>query len=389
MLGFNCFFLLHSEFFSLYKKTMKNFPTLYHKGKNGELRQWRTWADQDFVYTQHGLVGGAIQESCKKCMPKNVGKKNATTCETQAMVEAESLHKFKLTRKYSLTPEEAQTPLMLPMLAHKYDPKKHIGAFYCQPKLDGVRCIARWVNDKVVLFSRQGKIYDVKHISDELEKFLGKDDVFDGELYIHGMQLQSQISLVKKPQPESAKIEYWVYDMPVVKGDDSLGFSTRNLALNDALNGYYINLGRDRDLSKIIQVVTFHIPDSRSASDVLPKFVSQGFEGAILRGPQSEYLWGYRSNELLKVKAFQDSEFKIVDIVEGEGKMEGHAIFVCQNDLNDRTFKCVPKMTMEQRSEIWNDRETYIGNFVTVSYFDRTEDQVPRFPVAIAVRNYE
>lgn len=368
---------------------MKNFPTLYHKGKNGELRQWRTWADQDFVYTQHGLVGGAIQESCKKCMPKNVGKKNATTCETQAMVEAESLHKFKLTRKYSLTPEEAQTPLMLPMLAHKYDPKKHIGAFYCQPKLDGVRCIARWVNDKVVLFSRQGKIYDVKHISDELEKFLGKDDVFDGELYIHGMQLQSQISLVKKPQPESAKIEYWVYDMPVVKGDDSLGFSTRNLALNDALNGYYINLGRDRDLSKIIQVVTFHIPDSRSASDVLPKFVSQGFEGAILRGPQSEYLWGYRSNELLKVKAFQDSEFKIVDIVEGEGKMEGHAIFVCQNDLNDRTFKCVPKMTMEQRSEIWNDRETYIGNFVTVSYFDRTEDQVPRFPVAIAVRNYE
>ena len=380
---------------------MKNFPTLYHKGKNGELRQWRTWADQDFVYTQHGLVGGAIQESCKKCMPKNVGKKNATTCETQAMVEAESLHKFKLTRKYSLTPEEAQIPLMLPMLAHKFDKKKHTGQYFVQPKLDGVRCIARWVNDKVVLFSRQGKIYDVKHISDELEKFLGKDDVFDGELYIHGMQLQSQISLVKKSQPDSLKINYWVYDMPIVDSDDSLGFNQRQQALNKIFNSYYEQFSnatpeeiatRKPQLDariNIVEVETFLLENLNDVNYYLEKFVAEGFEGAILRGINSQYLWGYRSDELLKVKTFQDAEFEIVDIIEGEGKMTGCAIFVCKNNVNDLTFKAVPKMTMEDRAKIWNNRVDYVRKFITVKYFDRTEDLIPRFPVALCVRDYE
>lgn len=380
---------------------MTQFTTLYHKGKNGELRQWRTWADGDCLYTEHGMVGGALQESRKKCVAKNVGKKNATTPETQAIAEAQSLHTFKLERKYSLTPEEAQIPLMLPMLAHKFDKKKHTGQYFIQPKLDGVRCVARWEEDKVVLYSRQGKIYDVKHISDELEKVLGKNDVFDGELYIHGLQLQSQISLVKKPQPDSLKIKYWVYDMPIVDNDDTLGFNQRQQALGKIFDAYYEQFlgGTSEEIAtwqpqldarvNIVEVDTFILEDLNDVNYYLDKFVSEGFEGAILRGINSEYLWGYRSDELLKVKTFQDSEFKIVDIIEGEGKMTGHAIFVCQNDSSDATFKAVPKMTMEERAKIWNLRSDYIGKFVTVCFFDRTEDSIPRFPVAIAVRDYD
>ena len=381
---------------------MTKFPTLYHKGKNGELRQWRVYANEDCIYTEYGVVDGILQESCKKCVAKNVGKKNATTPETQAVTEAEALHKFKLERKYSLTPEEAQMPLMLPMLAHKYDEKKHSGAFYCQRKLDGVRCISRWENDKVVLYSRQGKVYDVKHISDELEKVLGKDDVFDGELYVFGMPLQSQISLVKKPQPESLKIKYWVYDMPVVDGNDSLGFGDRQESLGKIFDDYYeqflegfsfdeiVSWQPEQDnRTNLVEVDTYVLKSTDSVNYYLEKFVSEGFEGAILRGINSEYLWGYRSNELLKVKKFQDAEFKIVDIIEGEGKMTGHAIFVCQNDLTDATFKAVPKMTMQERAYIWNNRSEYIGKDVTVKFFDRTEDNIPRFPVAIAVRDYE
>ena len=378
---------------------MTKFPTLYHKGKNGELRQWRVYANEDCIYTEYGVVDGILQESCKQCFPKNVGKKNATSAEEQAIAEAQSLHTFKLERKYSLTPDEAQLPSLLPMLAHKYDAKKHSGVHFAQPKLDGVRCIARWENDKVVLYSRSGKVYDVEHISNELETFMGKDDVFDGELYIHGLPLQSQISLVKKPQHNSKQIKYWVYDMPVVDGNENLSFRERNEAIDRVFGEYYEKYWskmtneeimewhpKDDDSVCIGEVDTYWCDDVKFYLDICLK---QGYEGLMLRDPSSGYLWGYRSYGLLKVKEFQDQEFEVLEIIEGEGKMVGHAIFICKNDLNEKSFKAVPKMSMEDRAEIFQNKHNYIGKLVTVKFFDRTEDNIPRFPVALSVRDYE
>jgi DNA ligase-1 len=370
--------------------------TLYHKGKNGELRQWRTWAEGDTICTEYGVVDGVLQTSRKKCTPKNVGKKNATTPEEQALAEVQALYTFKLERKYSASPEEAQMPLLLPMLAGKYDAKKHKGCYLGQPKLDGVRCTARWEGDSVVLYSRQGKVYDVKHISDELATFMGKDDVFDGELYIHGMPLQSIISLVKKPKEGSEHIKYWVYDMPVVDGNDDLPFIDRHASIDkvfgDYYEKYYSKMTSEEVLDwepetddnvSIVEVGTYWCED---VEFYLKHFLSEGYEGLMLREPNSKYLWGYRSNDLLKVKIFQDSEFLVLDVIEGEGKMVGHAVVVCQNDLTDATFKVAPKATMETRKEIYDNKSDYIGRKYTVKYFDRTEDLIPRFPVGLAFR---
>jgi DNA ligase-1 len=139
----------------------------------------------------------------------------------------------------------------------------------------------------------------------------------------------------------------------------------------------------------VVETPTYWCDDCDDVDFYLKSFLKDGYEGMMLRSPNSEYLWGYRSNDLLKVKEFQDSEFEIVDVVEGEGKMLGHGIFVCKNDLSEATFKATPKMTMEERAEIFQNKETYIGKLVTVKYFDRTEDQIPRFPVALAVRDYD
>lgn len=381
---------------------MNQLPVLYHKGKNGELRQWRCWADADILYTEHGCVDGVLQTSSKKCTPKNFGKKNATSAEEQAVAEAQSLHTFKLERKYSSTKEEAQMPSLLPMLAHKYDPKKHKGGYYCQPKLDGTRALARWENDKVVLYSRSGKVYDVKHITDELASFMGKDDVLDGELYIHGLPLQSIVSLIKKPQEKSKLLQYWIYDMPTVNGDETLSYNRRKQRLANIFDNYYESFTENmsyKDLvswqpendsrTSLIEVDTYWLDDVSHVKQELSKSLEKGFEGLMLRHSSSEYLWGYRSNELLKVKEFQDSEFEITDIIEGEGKMTGCAIFVCQNDLTNSSFKAVPKMSMEERAEIFQNKQDYIGKMVTVKYFDRTEDLIVRFPVALSVRDYD
>src|SRR5579862_6498789 len=180
---------------------------LYHKGKNGELRVWRVWTEGANICTEHGLVDGQLQVSRKRAEAKNVGRSNETSPEAQAWIEAQAMWKHKLERKYSLTPEEARMPLMLPMLAHTFDPKKHDETckWLGQPKLDGVRCIARWEGDTVTLMSRQGKPYNLPHISEALRDLLPVDGVFDGELYVHGKPLQETISLVKKLKPESSQ----------------------------------------------------------------------------------------------------------------------------------------------------------------------------------------
>jgi len=47
---------------------------------------------------------------------------------------------------------------------------------------------------------------------------------------------------------------------------------------------------------------------------------------------------------------FEDAEFKIIGIESGTGKMQDCAIFICKNDINDKTFKVVPKGTMEEKT---------------------------------------
>lgn len=351
-------------------------PILYHKAKGGDLRQWRVWADGDTIYTEYGQVGGKLQTSSKKAVSKNVGRSNATTPEAQAKAEAESLWRFKVERKYSETKADAQEELRLPMLAHKYEDKKKGVVFpaWIQPKLDGVRCLAEWEGKKVVLTSRAGKPYSMPTVQEQLAEWLPKDMVLDGELYCHGMSCQTVTSYVKKWKDGSEKIIYNVYDAPVVDGCEILTSEERIARLFDI-----------EESDNVQRVPGFEVASHAAMMQRYGEFIEEGYEGAILRLKHGQYLWGYRSSELLKVKEFQDAEFKVIGAKQGRGKMEGGIIWVCQNDLNDETFDCTMKVTMDERRRFYSEHKKYIGKKLTVRFFDRTDDNLPRFPVGIPV----
>ena len=136
---------------------MMRHPMLYHKGKNGELRQWKIWTEGDEIVSEYGQVGGQMQIARKTAEPKNLGRSNETTPEEQAMLEAKAMWVYKLERKYSETPEGAQEQLPLPMLAHKFTgtkKKKFSYPGWVQPKLDGVRCGAQNIGGEICLTSR-------------------------------------------------------------------------------------------------------------------------------------------------------------------------------------------------------------------------------------------
>lgn len=360
-------------------------PILYHKAKGGDLRQWRVWHEKDTIYTEYGQVGGKLQVSTKRAVSKNVGRSNATTPEEQAKLEAESLWRFKVERKYSETPEAAQIELRLPMLAHKYEDKKKNVVFpaWVQPKLDGVRCLAEWGDEGVTLTSRAGKPYKMPTVQNQLAQWLPKDMVLDGELYCHGMSCQTVTSYVKKWQKEgSDRIIYNVYDVPVADGCEILTSEERIDRLFDPNDGVI-------ESTNVQRVPSFEVKSHEDMMVRYGEFMQEGYEGAILRLRHGQYLWGYRSSELLKVKEFQDAEFYVVEANEGKGKMAGCVIWTCMNNTNKLAFSCTMKTTMEERRRMYEERDKYIGEVLTVRFFDRTDDGLPRFPVGIVFRASE
>jgi len=165
---------------------MSNFPVLYHKARSGAIHSWQVEVNGDIIISTHGQVDGQKIFSTKVATPKNVGRSNETTGAQQALIEAQAIWTFKRERKYSLSPSEAQEDVLLPMLAQPFE-KREAKLTYpldVQPKLDGVRALARWEGDKVVLISRSGKPWLVTtHINEQLEKIMPKGTVLDGEIY--------------------------------------------------------------------------------------------------------------------------------------------------------------------------------------------------------------
>ena len=253
--------------------------------------------------------------------------------------------------------EKTKCTEILPMLANKWeDRQKYISEpFYVQPKLDGVRLI---VSNKGC-FSRTGK--PVEGV-DHLARGLKDGEYLDGECYAPNKTFE-EITSMFKMNPQS--LEFHIFDY----------FDTNrpNLAFEERKTR--------------ITVDTFRVDKKSEVQGYHDLFVNQGHEGIMIRDASSTYEIGKRSNYLLKYKAFQTEEYEIVDVKEGTGREKGAAIWVCK--VGEHQFSAKPEGTLEVRKKYLQEKEKYIGKQLTVRYQNLTALGVPRFPVGVAVRDYE
>ena len=108
----------------------------------------------------------------------------------------------------------------------------------------------------------------------------------------------------------------------------------------------------------------------------------------MARNHKSTYKFKNRSYDLQKVKRFKDNEFQIIGGKDGSGRESGLIIFKCITD-DGLEFDVRPKGSHEYRAEQFKNLSNYIGKMLTVRYQELTDDGRPRFPVGIAVRDYE
>ena len=362
--------------------------TLFGIAKSGSVYQWRIYVvhnenDTGTIFIERGLIDGKKHVTQDTVLTgKNLGKVNATTAVGQAIFNAESKRNKKLDDGYDYTIEGSRAKfndLLKPMLAQSYEKhaKKLVYPCYAQPKLDGIRCLARRTGDTVTLYSRKGKILDlVPHINEALLDVLNDGQCADGELYTHGWDFQKIVSAIKKTNENTPGIQYHIYDLPDMQ-DRSKSFVNR-----------FNSFARGRISAAADCLVSVETPLIRT-EEALMSYEDQchndGYEGVMARNIQSQYLFGYRSKDLLKVKRFLDDEYEIVDFTHGTSIELECIVFVCKTK-DDQTFSVRPVGTHEERKAMYKNGASYVGKLLTVKYQELSNDGVPRFPVGLHIR---
>lgn len=303
---------------------------------------------------------------------KNIGKANETTPENQAYSELNSLVNKQKDKGYGLEGEEIST-IALPMLAHKYQDRKHKVTFplWGQKKLDGVRMLSNGKD----MWSRKGKPM-IEACVDHL-KFDTKGYTVDGELILpQPYSFQDSISACKKFDPElSPKLQYVIYDIIC-----DLSYCDRLAILNNIIpTSESILLIETKEIASEADLISYH-----------EEMVSEGWEGIMLRSDGNGYEVNKRSNQLLKYKTFDDDEFEVIGVKEGRGKFEGLAILECITK-DGAIFEATPKGTVEFKRSLFSNQKEVIGKFWKIQYFGYTTNDdpllvKPRFPIAIAPR---
>jgi DNA ligase-1 len=255
-----------------------------------------------------------------------------------------------------------------------------------QPKLDGIRCTAIKKGNDVSLWTRTRKrIRSMPHIEAAiLAAFPYWDTTLDGELYNHDYRddFENIVELVRPDAPVAGHevVQYHIYDA-VLLGD----FETRNVWMEDNIPN---NLQSNLPNNPLVRVETFII---ESADDVLmwhDKMVELGYEGLILRNAAGLYVFK-RSYDLLKFKHFDTNEFQIIGIEEGRGRLQGHVgKFVCLTK-NNLEFRAKQKGSLKKLKDYFEDHSLWEGKVLTVQFQNWTQDKRPRFPVGLAIRDYE
>ena len=107
----------------------------------------------------------------------------------------------------------------------------------------------------------------------------------------------------------------------------------------------------------------------------MDKVVASGGEGIMLRHPESKYE-EKRSDKLLKVKKFDDSEATVIGYEDGKGRLDGMIGAIKVSLDNGKEFKIGSGFTDKQRR-----KPPKIGQKVTFKHMGKSKNGIPRFPI--------
>ena len=294
--------------------------------------------------------------------------------------------------------------IVKPMLAKQADKVTKTAIFnktwIASRKIDGLRCIIYLGDDgKLHTSSRGATNYDSAMFEILTHPALiklfknNKGLMLDGECYHHGYTLQ-QINSIARTQKVAKDLEvlqfYW-YDIV----DLNNPFKSRLAKMKsivEELKEYGSKIGWEPDrMFKENELRIQFVPQVEvSGWDNMMKlhneYVSEGWEGLVIRDPERPYKPNGRTNDMIKIKVYKDDCFKVVG---KEAGLRGSEDMVFIMEMPDgRTFKAKPFGDREQKEEYWiNFDKKYKGHIGECKFFYYSDDGIPLQPAFKAFRD--
>lgn len=286
-----------------------------------------------------------------------------------------------------------------PMLSGKFEDveeglKSLTYPLLATPKYDGIRALM--IGGK--LLSRTFKNIPNKHIFKTCTEAL--PDGLDGELVSGSFNETSGNVMRHEGEPV---FEYHVFDY-----------------VKDSLTKPYAERMKDLEALKLpkwcVKVLPIPLNSLAELETLERKYLSEGFEGIMLRSPAGGYKCGrgtVSKMDLVKVKRFKDAEAVIVgfeeemqnnnealkdafgrtkrstaqDNLTGKNTLGALMVKGVNGEFKDVEFKLGTGFDAALRQNIWNKKEKLNNSIVKYKYQSEGGEDKPRFPVFIGFRD--
>lgn len=283
---------------------------------------------------------------------------------------------------------------MKPLLAHTYEPRLVSFPCYVQPKFNGVRAL--YQNGSFQ--SRDELPWNpgvLQHLATPLLELFSPEVVLDGELYHHGWPLQRINGAVainrREPSEDTIQVDYLVYDQ--VRFD--LPFVERFAEISEKLKSSPVS----PELGSPCAATTIKVETVEQVNKFYAMCVDQKFEGIMYRLGDCPYTQpkqpfgqlignphsrarslsdkNNRTWHLIKRKDWQDGEFTIIGLLEGEGKRRNMVGALELSALNGSRFRCGTGFTEDEAIRWWNNPALILGHHAKIQYLVFSSDGIP------------
>lgn len=391
----------------LISRSVTNKIRVFHLYAEEIENELHPYIDKYIIHRESYQLHGKVTEQPDLVVDKGLAKR---TLKEQFELRYNHLVKEKLDkgyRKIDCNPDElsleeinnilgevvtGQDGVCKPMLAKQADKVTNKKIFdkkwLASRKIDGLRALIYMGDDGELHTASRGAMnYDgamVEILSNKKLIKCFKDHpglIMDGECYHHGYTLQqlNSIARTQKVAKDLEVLQFFWYDIV----DVNKSFKERlkyMMEIRDELQlQFQPNEEFDVDELRIQFVPHVEISGWDNILNLHNTYVSEGWEGLVIRDPNKVYRPNGRTNDMIKIKKYSDMEIKVIGYELGLRGSE------------DMTFKCVLPNGIEFLAKPFGDKnikEDYVANFdkeyknksATIKYFCLSDSGVPLQP---------
>lgn len=252
---------------------------------------------------------------------------------------------------------------------------------YVQPKLNGIRAI--WNPKSKKLQTRNGiEITSCPHIVKDLYRLVRKGsppdvECFDGEIYCHDMPFSQINGLVQqeKPSKETKRLSFNVFDIAVgAMAKRAVSFQQRLRLIDESSSPFGLKYTEN-----VKEVETLKVTNRVNILSFYNQFLSEGYEGIIIRDPESSYEFDSKGYWMLKIKPEFELEAVLVGFKEACVTSKNESTFGSLIlELEDGSLFGCSGLTNAERKRLWKEKP--IGQKITIKYDQLSDKGIPLMP---------